>query len=66
MNIWNLVREQQEYEVKKKKEQPCLCDSYKFPHRRNGGKCIDDGALMTLTEKLEYAARLDKSEKYYS
>jgi len=46
------------------KDTPCKCDSYKFPHRRGGGKCVDDHSWMTLSERLAHAKYLDNEEKY--
>jgi hypothetical protein len=63
--IFQLVQEMDAKQVALK-DTPCNCNSYRFPHRRGGGKCVDDHSWMTLSERLAHAKYLDNSEKYYS
>jgi len=52
MNVLDLLEKQRQ----ERKDKPCNCHAYKFPHRRYGGSCEDDGSWMELTDKLRLKA----------
>jgi len=60
MNVLDLLEKQRQ----DRKEKPCTCAAYKFPHRRYGGSCEDDFTWMDLSDKLKLIEWERKSERY--
>lgn len=61
MNVLDLLDKQRQ----DRKDKPCTCTAYKFPHRRYGGSCQDDGLWRDLTDKLRLKAWEHKSRDSY-
>jgi len=60
MNVLDLLDKRRQ----ERKDKPCTCHAYKFPHRRYSGSCEDDGSWMDNTDRLRLIEWERKSERY--